>query len=172
MRNYDSRKRILVTSGAGFLGSHLCDRLLEQGDELLCVDNLFTGTKRNIDHLHDNPGFEFVRHDVTSLHVEVDETYNLACPASPLHDQHDPVQTTKTSVHGAIYMPEIAEVVPNVAYRVLGDGSDRARLAALDRPRGVVPTELEHFSFHNFEARVQALFGQVLAESPQPFGRA
>ena len=110
MRNYDSRKRILVTGGAGFLGSHLCDRLLEQGHEILCVDNFFTGTKRNIDHLHDNPRFEFVRHDVTfPLFIEVDEIYNLACPASPIHYQHDPVQTTKTSVHGAINMLGLAK---------------------------------------------------------------
>ncbi|MDH5247117.1 MAG: SDR family oxidoreductase [Betaproteobacteria bacterium] len=110
MRSYDSRKRILVTGGAGFLGSHLCDRLLEQGHEVLCVDNLFTGTKRNIDHLHDNPRFEFVRHDVTfPLFIEVDEIYNLACPASPIHYQHDPVQTTKTSVHGAINMLGLAK---------------------------------------------------------------
>jgi len=110
MRNYDSRKRILVTGGAGFLGSHLCDRLLEQGHEVLCVDNLFTGTKRNIDHLHDNARFEFVRHDVTfPLYLEVDEIYNLACPASPIHYQHDPVQTTKTSVHGAINMLGLAK---------------------------------------------------------------
>jgi UDP-glucuronate decarboxylase len=102
-RLYDSRKRVLVTGGAGFLGSHLIDRLLEQGHELLCADNLFTGTKRNLEHLHSNPRFEFLRHDVTfPLYVEVDEIYNLACPASPIHYQHDPVQTTKTSVHGAI----------------------------------------------------------------------
>ena len=102
-RLYDSRKRILVTGGAGFIGSHLIDRLLEQGHEVLCVDNLFTGTKRNIDQLHNHPRFEFMRHDVTfPLYVEVDEIYNLACPASPVHYQHDPVQTTKTSVHGAI----------------------------------------------------------------------
>ena len=110
MRNYDNRKRILVTGGAGFLGSHLCDRLLEQGHEVLCVDNLFTGTKRNVDHLHDHPRFEFIRHDVTfPLYVEVDEIYNLACPASPIHYQHDPVQTTKTSVHGAINMLGLAK---------------------------------------------------------------
>ena len=110
MRNYDSRKRILVTGGAGFLGSHLCDRLLGQGHEVLCVDNLFTGTKLNVDHLHDNPRFEFVRHDVTfPLYIEVDEIYNLACPASPIHYQHDPVQTTKTSVHGAINMLGLAK---------------------------------------------------------------
>jgi GDP-mannose 4,6 dehydratase len=90
-RLYDSRKRILVTGGAGFLGSHLIDRLLALGHEVLCVDNLFTGTKRNIEHLHGVPRFEFVRHDVTfPLYVEVDEIYNLACPASPIHYQHDP----------------------------------------------------------------------------------
>ena len=110
MRHYESRKRILVTGGAGFLGSHLCDRLLEQGHEVLCADNLFTGTKRNIDHLHGHPRFEFMRHDVTfPLFVEVDEIYNLACPASPIHYQHDPVQTTKTSVHGAINMLGLAK---------------------------------------------------------------
>ncbi|PTQ74402.1 UDP-glucuronic acid decarboxylase family protein [Celeribacter persicus] len=110
VRLYDSRKRILVTGGAGFIGSHLVDRLLEQGHEVLCVDNLFTGTKRNIDHLHGHPRFEFMRHDVTlPLYVEVDEIYNLACPASPVHYQHDPVQTTKTSVHGAINMLGLAK---------------------------------------------------------------
>ena len=109
-RLYDSRKRILITGGAGFLGSHLTDRLLEQGHEVLCVDNLFTGTKRNIDHLHNHPRFEFMRHDVCfPLYVEVDEIYNLACPASPIHYQHDPVQTTKTSVHGAINMLGLAK---------------------------------------------------------------
>jgi UDP-glucuronate decarboxylase len=109
-RIYDSRKRILVTGGAGFLGSHLIDRLLGQGHEVLCVDNLFTGTKRNIDHLHGHPRFEFMRHDITlPLFLEVDEIYNLACPASPIHYQHDPVQTTKTSVHGAINMLGLAK---------------------------------------------------------------
>ncbi|GMN02427.1 SDR family oxidoreductase [Erythrobacter sp. MTPC3] len=109
-RLYESRKRILVTGGAGFLGSHLIDRLIDQGHEVLCVDNLFTGTKRNVDHLHDEPRFEFMRHDVTQpLVVEVDEIYNLACPASPIHYQHDPVQTTKTSVHGAINMLGLAK---------------------------------------------------------------
>ena len=109
-RLYDSRKRILVTGGAGFIGSHLVDRLLAQGHEVLCLDNLFTGTKRNIDHLHTNPRFEFMRHDVTfPLYVEVDEIYNLACPASPVHYQHDPVQTAKTSVHGAINMLGLAK---------------------------------------------------------------
>jgi UDP-glucuronate decarboxylase len=102
-RIYESRKRILVTGGAGFLGSHLIDRLLENGHEVICVDNLFTGTKRNLEHHRAQPRFEFIRHDVTfPLYVEVDEIYNLACPASPVHYQHDPVQTTKTSVHGAI----------------------------------------------------------------------
>jgi UDP-glucuronate decarboxylase len=107
---YSLRKRVMVTGGAGFLGSHLCDRLLEQGHEVLCVDNLFTGTRQNIAHLRDNPNFEFLRHDVTfPLFVEVDEIYNLACPASPIHYQHDPVQTTKTSVHGAINMLGLAK---------------------------------------------------------------
>jgi UDP-glucuronate decarboxylase len=109
-RLYDSRKRILVTGGAGFIGSHLIDRLLAEGHEVLCADNLFTGTKRNIDHLHGHPRFEFIRHDVTfPLYVEVDEIYNLACPASPAHYQHDPVATTKTSVHGAINMLGLAK---------------------------------------------------------------
>ncbi len=110
VRAYDSRKRILVTGGAGFLGSHLIDRLLALGHEVLCVDNLFTGSKRNVDHLHTHPRFEFMRHDVTfPLYVEVDEIYNLACPASPIHYQYDPVQTTKTSVHGAINMLGLAK---------------------------------------------------------------
>src|SRR4029077_8145351 len=109
-RVYNSRKRILVTGGAGFLGSHLIDRLLSDGHEVLCVGNLFTGTKRNIEHLHTNPRFELMRHDVTfPLYVEVDEIYNLACPASPIHYQHDPIQTTKTSVHGAINMLGLAK---------------------------------------------------------------
>ena len=103
-------KRILVTGGAGFLGSHLCEKLIAQGAEVLCVDNYFTGTKTNITALLDNPRFELMRHDVTfPLHVEVDEIYNLACPASPIHYQHDPVQTTKVSVHGAINMLELAK---------------------------------------------------------------
>jgi UDP-glucuronate decarboxylase len=104
------RKLVMITGGAGFLGSHLADRLLEAGHEVLCVDNLFTGTKDNIAHLHSNPSFEFMRHDNTfPLFVEVDEIYNLACPASPIHYQHDPVQTTKTSVHGAINMLGLAK---------------------------------------------------------------
>ena len=106
----DSRKRILVTGGAGFVGSHLIDRLLDQGHDILCLDNLFTGSKRNIEHLHGNSRFEFLRHDVTlPLYVEVDQIYNLACPASPVHYQHDPVATTKTSVHGAINMLGLAK---------------------------------------------------------------
>lgn len=109
-RNYSTHKRVLVTGGAGFLGSHLIDRLLERGDEVLCVDNLFTGTKENLYHLHNHPRFEFMRHDVTfPLFVEVDEIWNLACPAAPIHYQHDPVQTTKTSVHGAINMLGLAK---------------------------------------------------------------
>jgi UDP-glucuronate decarboxylase len=109
-RFYNSRKRTLVTGGAGFLGSHLIDRLLDQGHEVLCVDNLFTGTKQNIEHLLTHHHFEFIRHDVTfPLYLEVDEIYNLACPASPVHYQYDPVQTTKTSVHGAINMLGLAK---------------------------------------------------------------
>ncbi|MBA2237740.1 MAG: SDR family oxidoreductase [Lysobacter sp.] len=110
MRNFQSRKRVMVTGGAGFLGSHLVERLLERGNEVVCVDNLFTGSKRNVEHLHSNPRFEFLRHDVTfPLYLEVDEIFNLACPASPVHYQHDPVQTTKTSVHGAINMLGLAK---------------------------------------------------------------
>jgi UDP-glucuronate decarboxylase len=105
-------KRILVTGGAGFLGSHLCERLVAAGHEVLCVDNYFTGSKRNIRSLMDSRNFELMRHDVTfPLYVEVDEIYNLACPASPVHYQHDPVQTTKTSVHGAINMLGLAKRV-------------------------------------------------------------
>ncbi len=107
-----TRKRILVTGGAGFLGSHLCERLIARGDDVLCVDNYFTGAKDNIVHLMDNPHFEVLRHDVTfPLYIEVDEIYNLACPASPIHYQFDPVQTTKTSVHGAINMLGLAKRV-------------------------------------------------------------
>jgi UDP-glucuronate decarboxylase len=110
MRKYNDRSQILVTGGAGFLGSHLCEKLLAQGHDVICADNFFTGSKRNIDHLLDNPRFELVRHDVTfPLYVEVDQIYNLACPASPVHYQHDPVQTTKTSVHGAINMLGLAK---------------------------------------------------------------
>ncbi|MET0117491.1 MAG: UDP-glucuronic acid decarboxylase family protein [Sedimenticola sp.] len=104
------RKRILVTGGAGFLGSHLCERLVGDGHDVICLDNFFTGTKDNVAHLMDSPHFELLRHDVTfPLYVEVDEIYNLACPASPIHYQHDPVQTTKTSVHGAINMLGLAK---------------------------------------------------------------
>jgi len=104
------RKRVLVTGGAGFLGSHLCDRLVQADHDVLCVDNLYSGSKSNIDHLVRHPRFEFMRHDVTfPLYVEVDEIYNLACPASPIHYQWDPVQTTKTSVHGAINMLGLAK---------------------------------------------------------------
>ncbi len=107
-----NRKRVLVTGGAGFLGSHLCDRLLAAGNDVLCVDNFFTGSRDNVLHLLNNPHFELMRHDVTfPLYVEVDEIYNLACPASPIHYQHDPVQTTKTSVHGAINMLGLAKRV-------------------------------------------------------------
>ncbi len=105
-------KKVLVTGGAGFLGSHLCERLVERGDDVLCVDNFFTGSKRNVDHLIDRHNFEIMRHDVTfPLYVEVEQIFNLACPASPVHYQHDPVQTTKTSVHGAINMLGLAKRV-------------------------------------------------------------
>ncbi len=105
-----NRKRVLVTGGAGFLGSHLCERLLKEGCDVLCLDNFYSGTKDNVSHLKSYPNFELMRHDVTfSLYVEVDEIYNLACPASPIHYQWDPVQTTKTSVHGAINMLGLAK---------------------------------------------------------------
>ncbi len=110
MKKISNRKRVLVTGGAGFLGSHLCERLLEDGCDVLCADNFFSGTKDNIAHLAGNQHFELLRHDVTfPLYVEVDEIYNLACPASPVHYQFDPVQTTKTSVHGAINMLGLAK---------------------------------------------------------------
>ena len=110
MKNYNTNKRILVTGGAGFLGSHLIDRLIDRGDEVVCVDNYFTGNKKNITHLLNHSNFELIRHDVTfPLYIEVDQIYNLACPASPIHYQYDPVQTTKTSVHGAINMLGLAK---------------------------------------------------------------
>ena len=103
-------KKILITGGAGFIGSHLCKKLLDEGNDVLCIDNYFTGCKENISSLFDNPYFEVIRHDICfPLYVEVDEIYNLACPASPIHYQHDPVQTTKTSVHGAINMLGLAK---------------------------------------------------------------
>jgi UDP-glucuronate decarboxylase len=112
MKSVQRKKRILITGGAGFLGSHLCERLLAEGNDVICLDNYFTGSKQNIVHLLDNPYFELLRHDVTfPLYIEVDEIYNLACPASPIHYQFDPVQTTKTSVHGAINMLGLAKRV-------------------------------------------------------------
>jgi UDP-glucuronate decarboxylase len=112
MRNTSVRKRILVTGGAGFLGSHLCERLLSRGDDVICVDNYFTGARDNILHLLGNPRFEVIRHDVCfPLYLEVDEIFNLACPASPIHYQYDPVQTVKTSVHGAINVLGLAKRV-------------------------------------------------------------
>lgn len=112
MKNYDSTKRILVTGGAGFLGSHLCERLLQEGHEVICADNFYTGRRSNIAHLVAHPLFEVVRHDICfPLYIEVDEIYNLACPASPIHYQFDPVQTTKTAVHGSINMLGLAKRV-------------------------------------------------------------
>jgi UDP-glucuronate decarboxylase len=112
MKNYSHHKRVMVTGGAGFLGSHLCEKLLAAGADVLCVDNFYTGTKENVAHLLADTHFEVIRHDVTfPLYVEVDEIYNLACPASPIHYQFDPVQTTKTSVHGAINMLGLAKRV-------------------------------------------------------------
>jgi UDP-glucuronate decarboxylase len=112
MKSVQRNKRILITGGAGFLGSHLCERLLAEGNDVICLDNYFTGSKQNIVHLLDNPYFELLRHDVTfPLYIEVDEIYNLACPASPIHYQFDPVQTTKTSLHGAINMLGLAKRV-------------------------------------------------------------
>jgi len=110
MKNYAHNIRTLVTGGAGFLGSHLCERLVSEGHDVICLDNFFTGSKVNVAHLLNKPNFELMRHDVTfPLYVEVDQIYNLACPASPVHYQHDPVQTTKTSVHGAINMLGLAK---------------------------------------------------------------
>ena len=110
MRNYNKHCRTLVTGGAGFLGSHLCERLLADGHDVICLDNFFTGNKENVAHLMGHPHFELIRHDVTfPLYVEVDQIYNMACPASPIHYQYDPVQTTKTSVHGAINMLGLAK---------------------------------------------------------------
>lgn len=110
MKNYSPHTRTLITGGAGFLGSHLSDRLIQDGHDLICLDNFFTGSKDNVSHLLGHPRFELMRHDVTfPLYVEVDQIYNLACPASPVHYQHDPVQTTKTSVHGAINMLGLAK---------------------------------------------------------------
>ncbi len=110
MRHYDSIKRVMVTGGAGFLGSHLCEKLLANGHDVLCVDNYFTGRRANVSHLLENTNFELMRHDVTfPLYVEIDEIYNLACPAAPIHYQFDPVQTTKVSVHGAINMLGLAK---------------------------------------------------------------
>jgi len=137
-------KKILVTGGAGFLGSHLCERLLTEDHEVLCVDNYFTGNKNNIFHLLSNPKFELMRHDVTfPLYVEVDEIYNLACPASPIHYQHDPVQTTKTSVHGAINMLGLAKrvgakILQASTSEVYGDPSVHQFVLAMTRGNAVL----------------------------------
>lgn len=115
-------KKTLITGGAGFIGSHLCEKLLNLGNEVICVDNFYTGAKQNIAHLMGNPNFEVIRHDVCfPLYVEVDEIYNLACPASPIHYQHDPVQTTKTSVHGAINMLGLAKRTKAMIFVSMGE---------------------------------------------------
>jgi len=112
VRVFNKTNKILVTGGAGFLGSHLIDKLIDRGDDVLCLDNFFTGSKRNVEHLFNHPRFELIRHDITfPLYIEVDQIYNLACPASPIHYQHDPVQTAKTSVHGSINMLGLAKRV-------------------------------------------------------------
>ena len=121
-------QRILVTGGSGFLGSHLCERLLAEGAQVICLDNFFTGARRNIEHLLDHKRFELIRHDVTfPIYLEIDQIYNLACPASPIHYQHDPVQTTKTSVHGAINMLGLAK-------RVKGENPAGLDVGSLRRP--------------------------------------
>ena len=119
-------KKILITGGAGFIGSHLCKKLLDEGNDVLCLDNYFTGTKQNITSLLSNPYFETIRHDICfPLYVEVDQIFNLACPASPIHYQHDPVQTTKTSVHGAINMLGLAK---RINVKILERPNRRLRL--------------------------------------------
>jgi UDP-glucuronate decarboxylase len=127
--------RALITGGAGFLGSHLCERLLRENANVLCVDNFFTGARRNIEHLLDHKHFDLVRHDVTfPLYVEVDQIYNLACPASPVHYQHDPVQTTKTSVHGAINMLGLAKRLrATILQASTSEGLRRPRDASANR---------------------------------------
>ena len=136
MKSTLHNKRILVTGGAGFLGSHLCDNLLENGNDIICVDNFFTGSKDNIVHLLDNPYFELIRHDITiPMHHEVDEIFNLACPASPIHYQFDPVKTTKTSVHGAINMLDLtkrknAKILQASTSEVYGDPKEHPQTEA------------------------------------------
>src|SRR3972149_5341652 len=136
-------KRILVTGGAGFIGSHLCERLLDRGNEILCVDNFFTSRRNNILHLLVNPMFEFMRHDITwPLYVEVDEIYNLACPASPIHYQFDPVQSTKTNVHGSINMLGLAKRLKEMitsCFRLARHRSDRGEMKLVNAALNVNP---------------------------------
>src|SRR5450631_825722 len=137
-------KRILVTGGAGFLGSHLCERLLAAGNDVLCVDNYFTGSKQNVMSCLDNPRFELMRHDVTfPLYVEVDEIYNLACPASPVHYQHDPVQTTKTSVHGAICAPRFSRPRPRKSMAIPTSTRSRKSIGATSIRSGPGPVTMK-----------------------------
>jgi UDP-glucuronate decarboxylase len=171
-------KRILVTGGAGFIGSHLCERLLARGDEVLCVDNLFTSRRQNILHLLDNHMFEFMRHDITwPLYVEVDEIYNLACPASPVHYQFDPVQTTKTNVHGAINMLGLAKrlkirILQASTSEVYGDPSEHPQResywgnvnpigprACYDEGKRCAETLFfDYYRQHNLQIRVVRIF--------------
>jgi UDP-glucuronate decarboxylase len=133
MSPVETPSRILVTGGAGFLGSHLCERLVRDGHEVLCVDNFYTGSRRNVEHLLGNPRFELLRHDITfPLYVEVDRIYNLACPASPIHYQRHPVQTTKTSVHGAINMLGLAK---RVGARILQASTSEVYGDPLEHPQ-------------------------------------
>jgi UDP-glucuronate decarboxylase len=162
VRRISNRRRVLVTGGAGFLGSHLCERLLARGDDVLCVDNLYSGTKDNIAQLLGNPHFELQRHDVTfPLYVEVDEIYNLACPASPVHYQFDPVQTTKTSVHGAINMLGLAK---RLRCRILQASYDEGKRCA-------ETLFFDYHRVHGLEVKVARIFNTYGPRMHQNDGR-
>ena len=178
MRRITNRKRVLVTGGAGFLGSHLCERLLDLGHDVVCVDNFYSATKDNITHLLANPHFELMRHDITfPLYVEVDEIYNLACPASPIHYQRDPVQTTKTSVHGAINALGLAKrvkakILQASTSEVYGDPEIHPQVESYwgnvnpIGPRGVYDEAkrfqealtMAYHNFHGLETRIVRIF--------------
>jgi len=173
-----TQKRVMVSGGSGFIGSHLCEKLLEKGYDVLCVDNFYTGRKSNIRHLLENPNFEVIRHDITfSLYVEVDEIYNLACPASPVHYQFDPVQTTKTSVHGAINMLGLAKrvnarILQASTSEVYGDPAEHpqtesywgnvnpiGRRACYDEGKRCAETLFfDYYRQHDLEIRVARIF--------------